>query len=113
MKHGKFIENMARYKSEGIWENYQARHANDPQCPMLSDWTHYLVCSVGKQIDLSSLAAIRKDLLSKFKAQSLDGKLNYKRNGVPRLLLRKVMEASGLRWFELNGNPVIHWDEKL
>lgn len=111
MKHSKFIENMARYKAKDIWKNYRERHACDPQWPALGDETHYTVCNLSRIVDMSSLETIRAGLCEKFKAQADTGGINRKHD-VPKRDLIIIMKASGLKWFELDGVPMIHWNEK-
>lgn len=103
---------MAEYKAKDIWKNYRERHANDPQVPALGEETHDAVCKLGAVIDMSSPEAIRESLCAKFRAGPESGKINVWDKGIRRSAIRKAMNISGLKWFELDGNPMIHWSEK-
>lgn len=111
LRHGEFIAKMAKYKAKDIWKDYRERHANDPQIPALAHETHYIVCNLSQIVDMTSLETIRKGLCEKYKSKSLTESLNHK-HAAPRVDLIKIMKASGLKWFELDGVPVIHWNEK-
>lgn len=139
LTHQEFIEKMAKYKpihdydhdGDGItwakfgaefgmsatqvWSanDYYARHAGDPQIPSLGEETHSMVCKLAKLLDLSSPEAMRASLIKECRAEPPDGKLNDTKRGVNNYLLIKVMKASGLKWFELDGTPYIHWCEKV
>lgn len=112
LRHGQFIANMAKYKMAGTWEAYRERHANDPQVPALGEETHDAVCKLGAVIDMSSPEAIRESLCAKFRAGPESGKINVWDKGIRRSAIKKAMNISGLKWFELDGNPMIHWNEK-
>lgn len=139
LRHAEFIEKMARYKpiseawnSNGGLNNHAAfgavhdmsglqiwsalgfykRHQRDPQIPSLGEETHRMVCNLAKVVDLSSPEAMRASLIKECRAEPPDGKLNDTKRGVNNFLLIKVMKASGLKWFELDGTPYIHWCEK-
>lgn len=138
MKHGEFIAKYARYAPvleayikgghrltlKQLGErfnmlpmvanaalNFARAHEKDPQRPEFSDETHDCVMVLSTYFDLSSPESIRAGLLAKFKASPPDGKLNHKHSVRPSIL-KKVMIASGLKWFELDGTPYIMWTEQ-
>lgn len=137
LKHGDFIEKMARYKPvydasisnpASTWRELGAQfkilpvvakaavkfvshHANDPIRPEFADETHKCVVRLSEYFDLTSPESIRAGLLANFKAEPPDGKLN-RRHSVRPSILKKVMKASGLEWFEKDEVPYIHWAAK-
>jgi hypothetical protein len=112
LTHAQFIEKMASRKAAGTWEAWRERHKDDPQIPSLGDETHYMVCALAEYVDMTSQESMRASLIKDFIAESTNGKLNHTKHGVPNSLLIKVMKASGLKWFLLDGCPLIHWSEK-
>lgn len=112
MRHWYFIEQMKDRTASNTWEDWRKRHAKDPQIPCLGDETHSMVCNLAEKLDMSSPEAMRAGLIKDFRAEPPNGKLNKTNRGVGHALLVKVMKASGLKWFELDGCPYIHWCEK-
>lgn len=142
LRHAEFIEKMAKYKpiseawqANGSLNNHAAfgaihgmsglqiwsalgfykRHQLDPQIPSLGEETHSMVCNLAKVVDLSSPEAMRASLIKKCRAEPPDGKLNsdHEQCIAGKALIIKLMKASGLKWFELDGCPYIHWCEKV
>lgn len=92
--------------------DYYRRHKDDPRWPELSEETHESVMKLSKLVNMATKESLRKSLCDKFMAQSTNGSLNHKADGIRQSSLVKLMDISGLKWFYLDGNPKIHWEEK-
>lgn len=140
MSHAEFIEKMARYKpihamklspehtnqcytaigkpfgmdGPRAWSavDFYERHKADPQIPSLGDVSHLCVCDLTEHLDLSSSETMRAGLIKSFSAELPTGKINHRKHAIGNALLRRIMEASELKWFERDGTPFIHWNQK-
>lgn len=86
------------------------RNLSTPRCQWLSDFSNDSVKKLCSLIDLSSVEKSRKQLIDRFR---IDPSGPYK--SYPKFIntgvLRRVLQRSGLRWYERDGKPCIHWKE--
>lgn len=135
LTHGEFIEKLARYKSiaafrnngERTWQEvasefdlfgpmqaasavrYYEKHALDPVCPVISTATHYTATKALRVVQFQTTEQMRTALISKFSA-SVGIAKPYPKD-FPRHLLRILLKASGLEWFEkgYDRRMHVHW----
>lgn len=136
MKHGEFIERMAKYKP--YWEysssaagrdttnkdvaghfgvlpqttaagvKYYDRHKAEPQRPEYADMTHSAVVKASHFLKLSSMEELRRELIKHY-GVVIDSKLKPHDGWLSRRIILKLLENSGLEWFEKKNRPFVHW----
>lgn len=87
------------------------RNKDVPRCDWLGEFTQESVKGLASRIRLSSKQEMRESLITHF-AKSTDGAYKPYPKFINPVILRHVLDASGLKWGELNGKPVVQWNEK-
>lgn len=140
MKHSEFIEKMSKYKpwfeyspsSEGkdtttravarkfgvkavqatIGVKFYDRHRNEPQLPEYGDMTHKAVLDASHFLKLSSKEELRVEMIKHYGVK-IEGKMKPHDGWLSRRIIRKLLEKSGLEWFEKKGRPFVHWKHQI
>lgn len=135
MSHAEFIEQLSNYRAIaeflaggaslkeasgkfsmtpqriGIARSFYNRRKDEVQCEWLGDLCNASVQATSRIINLSSLKAMRGDLIENF-LYDPEGKIKRWPQHRNRVVVRRVMERSGLRWFKNKGVLYVHWSEK-
>jgi hypothetical protein len=115
MNHRDFLMKLQIAKelspTNGTKRNYYNRHKTDPQCPWLGDVRHRLLMDSRNVVKFDTEQSMRVSMIKTFGA--VPG-ANSRRwvVGISKTKARRLMQATGMRWFELDGTPYIHWNEK-
>lgn len=98
-------------QSASVMIRFVDNHKNDLQCEFLSKSTHESVLSLARTTDLTDPQRTRSYLVNKYKAKDLNGAINTWPSGLTASEVRKLLDAFGIEWFELDGVPYVHWNE--
>ena len=136
MTHGEFIEKYNKWRP--LYESFKAgkttkdeiaesagvlkvvvstmfrfveNNSTVPHCDWLADFPNASIGNISNHIDLTSLANMRKTLIDKFQVNPV-GPFKHFPKLINAGVLRRVLEKSGLKCYDRDGRPCVHWNQK-
>lgn len=133
MTHGEFIAKRSRYKPMfEFWNGrgkswadvatefdlygplqaanavrYYERHADDPACELLANVSHHMAGVALDAVKFEDMEQMRCELIRKFSA-SIGVSRAYPKD-FPQRILKILLKASGLEWFQKEERAYVHW----